>query len=126
MEDNSFHPFSSGLAFDFEGVPKKKLELVKNGVFKNMVATGADIVKIVTRARAWEDNLRILELIPKARAMGVGIIAFCMGPLGRISRIACSLMGGYMTFASLEKGQESASGQIPAPDMKKILEMLSQ
>jgi len=49
-----------------------------------------------------------------------------MGPLGRISRIACPLMGGYMTFASLEKGQESASGQIPAPDMKKILEMLSQ
>jgi len=97
-----------------------------DSVFKNMVATGADIVKIVTRARAWEDNFRVLELIPKARAMGVGIIAFCMGPLGRISRIACSLMGGDMTFASLEKGQESASGQIPAPDMKKILEMLSQ
>lgn len=96
------------------------------GILKNMAATGADIVKIVTWARAWEDNFRVLELIPKAQAMGIGIIAFCMGPLGRISRIACPLMGGYMTFASLEKGQESASGQIPAPDMKKILEMLSQ
>ena len=105
------------------GTPhREKLE----GILKNMAATGADIVKIVTWARAWEDNFRVLELIPKAQAMGIGIIAFCMGPLGRISRIACSLMGGYMTFASLEKGQESASGQIPAPDMKKILEMLSQ
>jgi len=105
------------------GTPhREKLE----GFLKNMAATGADIVKIVTWARAWGDNFRVLELIPKAQAMGIKIIAFCMGPLGRISRIACPLMGGYMTFASLEKGQESASGQIPAPDMKKILEMLSQ
>ena len=105
------------------GTPhREKLERI----MENMAATGADIVKIVTWARAWEDNLRVLEIIPKAQAMGIGIIAFCMGPLGRISRIACPLMGGYMTFASLEKGQESASGQIPAPDMKKILEMLSQ
>ena len=105
------------------GTPhREKLERI----MENMAATGADIVKIVTWARAWEDNFRVLELIPKAQAMGIEIIAFCMGPLGRISRIACPLMGGYMTFASLEKGQESASGQIPAPDMKKILEMLSQ
>ena len=105
------------------GTPhREKLERI----MENMAATGADIVKIVTWARAWEDNLRVLEIIPKAQAMGIGIIAFCMGPLGRISRIASPLMGGYMTFASLEKGQESASGQIPAPDMKKILEMLSQ
>lgn len=105
------------------GTPfREKLERI----MENMAATGADIVKIVTWARAWEDNFRVLELIPKAQTMGIGIIAFCMGPLGRISRIACPLMGGYMTFASLEKGQESASGQIPAPDMKKILEMLSQ
>ena len=104
------------------GTPhREKLE----GIMENMAATGADIVKIVTWAKSWEDNFRVLELIPKARAMGVEIIAFCMGPLGRISRIACPLMGGYMTFASLEKGQESASGQIPAPDMKQILETLS-
>ena len=104
------------------GTPhREKLERM----MKNMAAAGADIVKIVTWARVWEDNFRVLELIPKAQAMGIGIIAFCMGPLGRISRIACPLMGGYMTFASLEKGQESASGQISAPDMKQILETLS-
>ena len=105
------------------GTPSgEKLE----GVFKNMAATGADIVKIVPRARTWEDNFRVLELIPKAQAIGMKIIAFCMGPLGRISRIVCPLMGGHMTFASLEIGQESASGQIPALDMNKILEMLSR
>jgi len=104
------------------GTPsQERLDLL----FKKTVATGADVVKIVTWARKYEDNLRVLELIPRAQAIGIKIIAFCMGPLGRISRITSLFMGGYMIFASLERGEESASGQIPASDMKKILEILS-
>jgi 3-dehydroquinate dehydratase len=34
-------------------------------------------------------------------------------------------MGSYLTFSSLETGEESAAGQIPINEMKKILEMLS-
>ena len=94
-------------------------------IFKKMSATGADIVKIVTQAKALEDNLRVLELIPRARDLGLEIIAFCMGPMGRISRVFSHLMGGYLTFASLEEGQESAMGQIPVGEMRKILEILS-
>lgn len=94
-------------------------------VFKKMAATGADVVKIVTQAKEPEDNLRVLELIPMARNLHIKIIAFCVGPLGRISRIACHLLGGYLTFASLETGQESASGQIPVKEIRKILEVLS-
>ncbi|MDY7038024.1 MAG: type I 3-dehydroquinate dehydratase, partial [Thermodesulfobacteriota bacterium] len=82
-------------------------------IFRKMAATGADIVKIITHARRAEDNLRILGLIPFAHNLSVKIIAFAMGRIGRISRIATLLMGGYMTFASLEEGQESALGQIP-------------
>ena len=93
--------------------------------FRKMAATGADMVKIVTRARSWEDNWRVLSLIPMAVNTGVEITAFCLGPLGMISRVACPLMGGSLTFASLEQGQESAPGQIPAPEMKKMLEILS-
>ena len=103
------------------GTPsRKKLE----DLLGKMAATGADILKIITRARATEDNLRVLALIPFAQNLGIEIIAFAMGPLGRISRIASPLMGGYLTFASLERGQESASGQIPAKEMKKIMELL--
>ena len=90
-----------------------------------MAATGADVVKIVTHASAQTDNLTVLGLIPLAEKMGIGMIAFCMGPLGRISRVACPLLGGAFTFASLKKGQESASGQVPATEMKMILEALS-
>ena len=94
-------------------------------LFRRMAATGADMVKIVTRARTRADNLAVLGLIPLAEKMYVEIVALCMGPLGRISRIACPLIGGAFTFASLEKGQESASGQVPAKEMKMILEALS-
>jgi len=86
------------------------------------VSAGGDIVKIVTMAKRWDDNFRVLELIPKARDKGIDIIAFCMGPLGRMSRIFSLLMGAHMTFVSLEKGLESASGQIPITEMKRILE----
>jgi 3-dehydroquinate dehydratase/shikimate dehydrogenase len=44
--------------------------------------------------------------------------------MGRISRIASPLFGGYLTFASLEEGEESADGQIPVTEMKRILDIL--
>ena len=101
-----------------EGTPSRD-ELGK--IFSECAAAEADIVKIVTRAQAWEDNLRVLGLIPRAHDRGIKIIAFCMGPMGRISRIFSHLMGGYLTFVSLEDGQESAEGQIPVIEMKKII-----
>jgi len=94
-------------------------------IFKKLADTKADVVKIITRAETPEDNLRILGLIPMAQKLGIKIITFCMGPMGRISRIASPLFGGYLTFASLEIGEESAAGQIPAKEMRKILETLS-
>ncbi len=104
------------------GTPsKEKLE----DLFRKMAATGADVVKIVTYAGDLADNLTVLGLIPLAEKMGVEIVALCMGPSGRISRVACPLLGGAFTFASLEKGQESASGQVPAKEMKMMLEALS-
>jgi 3-dehydroquinate dehydratase type I len=85
------------------------------------VGTGADIVKIVTTARAMEDNLRVLSLIPAGRKKGVGVIAFCMGETGRVSRVMAPLVGSFLTFASLDRGEESAPGQFTAEEMKNFL-----
>ena len=93
-------------------------------ILMETAATGADIVKIVTRAIAPEDNLRVLDLIPMARELEIQIIAFCMGSMGRVSRVFSHLMGGYLTFASLEQGEESADGQIPVMEMRKMIEIL--
>ncbi len=94
-------------------------------LLEEMIAAGADIIKIVTLARSWADILRVLGLIPKAHASGVRIAAFAMGPVGRISRVLAHLMGSAFTFASLGTGEESASGQIPVQDMKRLLEFFS-
>jgi 3-dehydroquinate dehydratase type I len=94
-------------------------------ILNDLAGTGADIVKIVTRAQQPEDNLRVLDLIPRATEMGLKIIAFCMGEEGRISRVASLLFGGYLTFASLDQGEESADGQIPVREMREMLERFS-
>lgn len=86
------------------------------------VKAGGDIVKIVTMANSMEDNLRMLELVSEAKKRKIDIIAFCMGPLGRMSRIFSLVMGGYLTFTSLESGEESAPGQIPVKEMKNLVE----
>ncbi len=105
------------------GTPSKK---TLTNLFIKMADTGADVVKIVTHARTPADNLTVLGLIPLAEKMGVEIVALCMGPLGRISRVACPLLGGAFTFASLTRGQESASGQMTVKEIEMILEVLSR
>lgn len=86
---------------------------------------GGDLVKIVTHARCSEDNLRVLSLIPYSRKRGQDIIAFCMGEQGRISRIMAPLLGSYLAFAALDKGEEAAPGQMTVEEMKQILRILS-
>ena len=98
--------------------PALKEKLVK------MASHGAEVVKIVTLAKTPADNLRTLSLIPEARKMGVELITFCMGPLGKLSRIATVFLGGFLTFAALERGEASAPGQIPIREMKKMLKGL--
>ncbi len=89
--------------------------------FDECAAAGADMVKIVTSARTMEDNLRVLSLISAGRKKGVGVIAFCMGEMGRVSRVMAPLFGSCLTFASLDKGEESAPGQFTAEEMRKFL-----
>jgi 3-dehydroquinate dehydratase type I len=91
-------------------------------ILNDLAGTGADILKIVTRAQQPEDNLRVMDLIPRAKGMGLEIIALCMGEAGRISRVASLLFGGYLTFASLDQGEESADGQIPVKEMREMLD----
>jgi 3-dehydroquinate dehydratase type I len=87
-------------------------------------AYGAHAVKIVTFANSAEDNLRVLQLIPRSRAEGQSIIAFCMGPQGRISRLLAPLLGSLITYASLRRGAESALGQWTVTEMRKIMDLL--
>lgn len=93
-------------------------------IVKRQLAAGADICKVVTTARKFDDNLTILKLIPefpKAR-----MVAFAMGPLGLPSRILSPLFGSDFTYAAIEKGGESAPGQITVTSLKELYQMVSQ
>ncbi len=94
------------------------------GIVRQQLKSGADICKIVTTAQGFEDNLTVLQLIPEFP--GVKIISFAMGLLGTISRVLCPLVGGDFTYASIEKGKESAEGQMTASELRKIYEMIIQ
>ncbi len=105
---------------DLSGTPP--MDRMKE-IVQRQAAAGADICKLVTTARRFEDNLAVLELIsdlPQTK-----IVSFAMGPLGFVSRILCPLVGGDFSYASIEEGMESASGQMTARDLRKIYGMLS-
>ncbi len=86
----------------------------------NMLHFKSDIIKIVTWARQPEDNLRVLSLIPKARARGREIIAFCLGPLGKWSRIAAPFLGSFLTYAPFTRKGASAPGQLTVNEIRRI------
>ncbi len=78
-------------------------------------------VKIVCLARTEQDSAKIIALHHEAKDKGIRLIAFCMGEKGRESRFLSLLAGGFAAFASLGKGFESAEGQIPITEMRKII-----
>ena len=84
----------------------------------------ADICKMVTTAQDFEDNLAVLRLIPEFPT--TKMVSFAMGPVGIISRVLSPLIGGEFTYASIEKGKESAPGQITVTELVKIYGMLGK
>ena len=93
-------------------------------IVQRQLEAGADVCKIVTTAQRFEDNLTILQLISEFSK--TRIVAFAMGPLGFASRVLCPLFGGDFTYASIEPGKESASGQITVREMRKLYEMVAR
>jgi len=91
-------------------------------IVQRQLEAGADICKVVTTAQRPEDNLTVLQLIsefPKTR-----VVSLAIGPLGFASRVLCPLVGGDFTYASIEQGKESASGQMTVRELRKLYEMV--
>ena len=110
----SFHKFDGALGAS---------EL--NNILEREISCGAEVCKIVITAKQIEDNLTTLNFTSTA-SRKTKLVCFCMGELGKISRLLSPLFGGFFTFASLERGSETASGQITVQDMKTAYELLGQ
>jgi 3-dehydroquinate dehydratase type I len=102
---------------DFKKTPPLK-EL--QDLCRRMIRYGADVIKIVTFAQSWEDNLKILSLIPYALERKQKVVALGMGGKGKMSRIFAPLMGAEWTYASLDRKRTSAPGQLTARELKEI------
>ncbi len=108
----SFHDFSQT-----PSLPQMEDVLTKE------MANGADVCKVVTTANSVDDNLTVLNFVSKA-CKSVKTVCFSMGQLGKVSRLMSPLFGGFFTFASLEKGEETASGQLTIEEMRVAYETL--
>jgi len=93
-------------------------------ILEEQYRSTADIGKIVTMAHGFDDVLRVLNLQREAAELGFPLIAFCMGRAGAISRVATMELGGFMTYAAPNNGQNTASGQLSAAALKSILKEL--
>jgi 3-dehydroquinate dehydratase type I len=108
----SFHDFSSSLSI---------ADL--NGVLEREIAGGADVCKIVTTAKRVEDNLTMLNFVAVV-CKKTDVVCFAMGDIGKVSRLLSPLFGSFLTFAALERGSETAPGQLTIKEMRTTYKLL--
>ncbi|MBN2517658.1 MAG: type I 3-dehydroquinate dehydratase [Candidatus Altiarchaeota archaeon] len=111
----SFHDFKST-------PPRDKLD----DVVKNEFAAGADIAKLATTPQSFSDVMQLLTVVNEFSSKEKSVIGVAMGKLGRVSRILAGTAGSFLTYAALERGKESAEGQLTISEMKTIVEMLER
>jgi 3-dehydroquinate dehydratase/shikimate dehydrogenase len=97
---------------DFKGRPDRLYNILQA-----INESPADVAKIVWTARTIRDNIEAFEIL---LARQKPTIALCMGEAGMISRILAKKFGGFLTFASLSAGAETAPGQVSIADMKRL------
>jgi len=107
---------------DFEKTPSRQ-EMVD--ICKNEYAAGANIAKIAVMPRGIEDVANVLGVIEEFKSKGKQIIGVAMGRRGTMTRVFGPEVGSYLTYASLEKGKESAEGQLTLEEMRTITNILS-
>jgi 3-dehydroquinate dehydratase I len=108
---------------DFAGTPD--VDTLKRQV-ERMASCQTETLKVVTYAHSQDDNLRVLELIPWARReFDRPLVAFCMGPLGRWSRLVCLLLGSPWTYVQLPGLSAAAPGQLTLDETSQLWNLLS-
>jgi 3-dehydroquinate dehydratase type I len=105
---------------DFKQTPSTA-ELEK--IVGSQMKMGADICKLITTANSIDDSLSCLLLTAKM-SRKAKVVCLAMGKMGILSRVLCPLFGAQFTYASVEKGRETASGQLSISDLKKLYRKL--
>ncbi|MBI5475909.1 MAG: type I 3-dehydroquinate dehydratase [Ignavibacteriales bacterium] len=95
-------------------------------IYNSMRKSGFSILKIATTANDILDNKKIFSLLNRSKSDGIKLIGICMDEFGQISRILGGVYGGYLTFASPNNDETTASGQISYDDMDSVFNVGSR
>ncbi len=106
---------------DFQHTPGHK-DLVK--IVSEIGKNSPDVAKIVTTATEKGDVERLLALYYANLKQNMHLVAFCMGHIGKISRVACLALGAPFTFASCWEEGATAPGQLSVDKLYDILRTL--
>lgn len=106
---------------DFQGTPSSE-QLRRT--LAEMIASGADIGKIITTATQPAEALRILALQQEARAASFPLSAFAMGAAGKITRLATLYLGGCMSYTAISPDQATAPGQLTVAELQGLIALL--
>ena len=97
---------------DFSTTPANLVE-----IYENLKATGADVLKIAVRTNDIADSIALWKLLETAKSENQQIIPIAMGEAGKWTRILGPAHGAFMTYAALDAGRETASGQLTAKEL---------
>ncbi|QOJ01500.1 MAG: type I 3-dehydroquinate dehydratase [Phycisphaeraceae bacterium] len=98
---------STGLVLSFHDFKERPADLSRR-VLAMSSEPACAVVKVAYRARSLRDNLEAFEAV---RGAIKPTIALAMGEFGLMSRVLAPKFGGFLTFASLAGGEETAPGQ---------------
>ena len=105
---------------DFEKTPSKE-EMISR--LQKMEEMGADILKIAVMPKSSKDVLTLLSTTEEMHELTEkSVVTMSMSDIGGVSRVSGELFGSAITFGTA--GKASAPGQIPAEELRNVLEIL--
>jgi len=110
IELNSFHKFDrqnskTGIIVSYHNLNETPPIKELHKIYSKAIIQEADIFKIVTMAKGWDDCIGIIDLVRDANIPTIGIN---MGKYGAVTRYNKK---NYITFCALNKKECSAPGQ---------------
>ena len=105
---------------NFEKVPDELEEIYEAMSSAEEYDLKCDIIKIAVQPNDIADSISIWKLLERAKQENTRFIPIAMGEAGKWTRILGLAHGAFMTYASLDSGNETAPGQVSAKDLIEV------
>lgn len=106
---------------NFQDTPENLMEILSE-----LTSLSPKVVKVAVTSKTEQEVLDLMNYTRGFKTLNPEqeFVTMSMGRLGKVSRIACDLIGSSWTFANLD--EVSAPGQISVHNIKRIREVLSE